>query len=548
MVKGLLEDTLTEVLTSLGAENTAGSIEFSDDSTHGDYATGIALSISKKLDKNPKELAEEVKQKLIEKNLPFIFKIEVAGPGFINFFLKRNVFSENLGTINADYGKNSILFGKKTIVEYTDPNPFKEFHIGHLMSNAVGESISRLVEFSGAKTKHACYQGDIGLHVACALWGALNGETDWGKAYAKGATTLKENEVIKQEIIEINKKVYEKSDTAINKLYEKGKKKSLEKFEKMYQKLGTKFDEYFFESETGEFGKKVVLENLEKRVFEKGNGGAVVYKGEKFGLHTRVFINSQGLPTYEAKELGLAKIKYDKFPYDLSIVVTGNEIDAYFKVLLSAMKEIFSELAEKTLHISHGMLRLPSGKMSSRTGDVVTAEGLLAQISEKLLEKIPAENTQLLNDVSVAAIKYSVLKQEIGKDIIFDFDKSISFSGDSGPYLQYTHARCVSLLEKGKAKNIEISKENPIKETLPIERLLMQFPEVVERAVREYRPHHVATYLHNLASIFNTFYNDVPIVKAGDPSSAYKLFVVNALRQTLANGLYLLGIKAPEKM
>jgi arginyl-tRNA synthetase len=371
---------------------------------------------------------------------------------------------------------------------------------------------------------------------------------DFGKAYAFGNDAYENNEDAKKEIVEINKKIYDRSDAHINELYDEGKKVSLAYFETMYKKLGTKFDYYFFESDVADFGKTTVLENIENGVFEKGEGGAVIYKGEKDGLHTRVFINSQGLPTYEAKELGLAKIKYDTFPYDLSIVVTGNEINAYFKVLLSAMKEIFPNLAHTTKHISNGMLRLPTGKMSSRTGNIITAESLLNHISEKLLEKIPAENTQLLNDVSVAAVKYSILRQEIGKDIIFDFDKSISFTGDSGPYLQYTHARCASLLEKGRSEGIEPQNENPITETLAVEKILFQFPNAVLRAAEEHRPHHVANYLHTLASAFNTFYNDVSIVKKDDPSSAYKLFVVNAVKQTLANGLQLLGIQAPERM
>jgi arginyl-tRNA synthetase len=552
MVKNDLEKAVAEVLTALGVNDPKVIIEFSGDPAHGEYTTNAALMY--KGSQNPKEFAGELKQKLEDKSLAFIEKIEVAGAGFINFFLKSEIFLKNLENITGNYGKNSVLAGKKIIIEYTDPNPFKEFHIGHLMPNTIGESLSRLIEFSGAETKRANYQGDVGIHVAKTIWSIIHSEMhtegatlgEFGKAYAFGNDAYENNEKAKQEIIEINKKIYDRSDARINELYDEGRKVSLAYFETMYQKLGTKFDYYFFESEVADFGKKTVLEHT-PGVFDESDG-AIVYKGQKAGLHTRVFINSQGLPTYEAKELGLAKIKHEKFPYDLSVVVTGNEINAYFKVLLSAMKEIFSELFEKTKHISHGMLRLPTGKMSSRTGDIITAEAVLVQIAEKLSEKIPAEEGQLLNDVSVAAIKYSILKQEIGKDIIFDFDKSISFTGDSGPYLQYTHARCASLLEKGSTEGVFPQTGEGITETRLIERLLLQFPEVVERAVREHRPHYVATYLHTLASEFNSFYGNVAIVNKNDTHSPYKLFVTQAVKQTLANGLYLLGITAPAKM
>ena len=526
------------------------------DIENGDYSFFAASE-------NPKEYLEK-----LEKNkLKEIERIEMVGK-FINFYLSKDFFAESVKDIldSGDKIGNNKLNKEKTIIEYTDPNPFKQFHIGHLMSNTIGESISRITEANGVEVKRANYQGDVGMHVAKTIWGKIQKpEMSWGEVYAYGAKNYDEN---KNEITEINKKIYDKSDEKINELYDKGKKDSLDYFEIMYEELGTKFDFYFFESEVGEEGKKVVLEFLKKGIFEESDG-AVVFRGEKYDkkLHTRVFINSQGLPVYEAKELALAKIKYEKYKYDKSIVITGNEIDEYFKVLLAAMNEVFPDLASKTKHLSHGMLRLPTGKMASRTGDVITAESLIDQVKEKVLDKIKGREfseqvkNELAEIVAIGAIKYSILKQAIGGDIIFDFDKSISFEGDSGPYLQYACVRANSVLEKFKAAKMissvgfaDFSSKNMTSEiilTAPVtelERYLYRFPEVVERAGAEYAPHYIVTYLTELAGIFNSFYANNKIIDENDPTSPYKISLTAATAHILKSGLYLLGIKVPERM
>lgn len=529
--------------------------------------------------------ANEFGRALSENKLPEIEKVEVVDP-FVNFFLSKEFFmelAEEINNLGENYGKNNNLEKEKTIIEFTDPNPFKLFHIGHLMSNTIGESISRIIEWNGAELKKSNYQGDVGIHIAYTLWGMkksggikqghIRDEVKYlGECYALGAKTLKENESLRLEFQEINKKIYDKSDEEINELYKWGRKVSLDYFEVMYARLGTIFDKnfYFFESETSEKGKQIVLEFLKKGVFEESDN-AIVFRGEKRDpkLHTRVFVNSQGLPVYEAKELALAKIKYERYPYDKSIVITGNEINEYFKVLLAAMGEVFQNLAQKTKHLSHGMLRLPTGKMSSRTGDVITAEFLIDQVKEKIYEKLegreylPDEKEKIAEAVAIGAIKYSILRQAIGGDIIFDFEKSISFEGDSGPYLQYTAVRAKSVLEKspkaGFLRKIFNSKTKRPEsfEITELERYLYRFPEVVERAGKEYAPHYIVTYLTELASIFNSFYASHRIIdpaparhaSLGDADgSPYKIALTSATYTVLENGLCLLGIKVPEKM
>ena len=308
MIREELKKAIKEAISVLGFEIEDIHLEHPADLSYGDYSTNVAMVLGKVNSRNPKELAQEIADKISENKS--IEKVEVAGAGFINFYLSQEFFTESIKEILKEkdkWGSNGSLKKQKIIVEYTDPNPFKEFHIGHLMSNAIGESISRLVEFSGVETKRANYQGDVGLHVAKAIWGLQHGGSTsvqpelLGKAYAEGAKAYEEDEKAKEEIKEINKKVYDKSDKSINEIYDDGRKVSLEHFEEIYKKLGTKFDEYFFESETSPIGKKLVEENVGK-VFEESDG-AVIFKGEDFGLHTRVFINSEGLPTYEAKDL-----------------------------------------------------------------------------------------------------------------------------------------------------------------------------------------------------------------------------------------------------
>lgn len=518
-------------------------------SGHGDYATNIALVLAKKNGKSPREVAQEIVQKLPQ--MDFIKKIEIAGPGFINFYLSDSFFVDALQKIDAHIGKNISLKKKKIIIEYTDPNPFKEFHIGHLMSNTIGESIARLFDFQGAMVKRANYFGDVGIHVAKALWGKMKHPTgSWQDGYVLGAKAYEDDEVTRQEIVALNKTIYERSDKYVNVLYDEGKKQSLAAFEEIYKILGTQFDYYIPESSVAHIGKKLVEEGLKRGIFETGEKGAVVFKGERVGLHTRVFINSEGLPTYEAKELALAEVKYKKYRYDQSVVVTGNEIKEYFKVLLSAMSQIFPELAQKTKHLPHGMMKLPEGKMSSRTGKIITGIFLLDEIKKAVLEKARDKSLdeKTIEQIAVGALKYSILKQSIGSDIIYDLEKSVSFEGDSGPYLQYAYVRAISILDKAKKEKIRPSFKKLIGEIGVLEKMLVRFPDVVASAGLDFEPHQISLYLIELAREFSAYYAQHKIVDATDSLSPYRVALVEKFSLIMKNGLWLLGIEAPHKM
>lgn len=540
-------------------------LEFSEDVSHGDYSSNVALKASVGAAGIVEKLRSDEGLKKV------VSKVEVAGPGFINFWLSDEVLVSNLQDIlktKNKFGRGTLFKGKKIMIEYTDPNPFKEFHIGHLYSNIVGESLARLMESQSATVARANYQGDVGMHVAKAVWGLRKKLSDsdgglsvlerqdlrarvkfMGEAYVMGATAFKETPGVDEEIKELNKKIFER-DPEIVDLYEAGKRWSMEYFELIYSRLGVRFDYYYLESAVGDFGKELVNKHL-GRVFEESDG-AIVFKGERQGLHTRVFINSEGLPTYEAKELGLAPTKYDDFAYDISLIVTGNEINEYFKVLLSALSQINPELAKKTQHIGHGMVKLPSGKMSSRTGDIIAGEWLLDEAKAKATQLISTESgfsveekEDLAEEVAVASVKYALLKSGIGGDITFDFEESIDFQGNSGPYLQYTFARTQSVLRKVDTKKFgELTGLGKAENELL--RFLVRFPEIVLTAARRYSPNTVCTYLYDLAQKYNSFYGANRII--GDENEKIRLALTGATGQTLKNGLFLLGIGAPERM
>lgn len=561
-MKEVITTAILETLAQLGLPQVPFAVEHPADTVNGDYACNLAMVLGKQVGKSPREVAEELKAAL-ENQIEYVDRIEIAGPGFLNFYLTRDFFSAEIkraNTLGETWGKNDLWAGKKVLVEYTDANPFKEFHIGHLFTNAVGESIARLFMMNGAETKRINYQGDVGLHVAHAVWGmaklGINPDTDFsarelGRAYALGATTYKTDETVALEIKAINKKIYDRSDTEINTLYDKGRAVSLQYFETVYEVIGTAFDASFFESESGIKGKELVLAH--ENIFVESEG-AQVFKGEEYGLHTRVFLNKEGLPTYEAKELALAQMKEDVLgSYDLSIISTANEVNEYFKVLKKAMSFIYPDLAAKTEHIGHGMVRLASGKMSSRTGDVISAIDFIDEVAIAAKQKMAREGDSepdevLAREVAIAAIKYATLRGSILQNSIFDKEKALSFEGDSGPYLQYTHARITSVLEKAAQAELQSSVALAPEHVYGVERLVYQFPEVIEAALLERAPHKVTGYLTELASAFNTFYAHEKIVDRDDTYAPYKIALAQAVQTTLKNGLWVLAIKAPNKL
>ncbi|MDO8593158.1 MAG: arginine--tRNA ligase [bacterium] len=514
-----------------------------------------------------------------------IFAEEVAstkalGP-FINFTINKTKLAQKviaeIAEAKNEYGVNANGKNKTIMVEFAHPNTHKAFHIGHLRNILTGEAVSRILEANGYKITRANYQGDIGLHIAKCLWGVGQQEKEYkavknkdvkakaeflGRAYAYGSKNYEESQGAKQEIAELNKKIYNQDKTVMA-AYRATRKWSLGYFAGIYKRLNTKFDRLYFESEVFQSGREIVLKNLKKGIFELSQG-AVIFEGEKYGLHSRVFINSEGNPTYEGKDLGLAELQFNEFRPEKILHVVGPEQAEYFKVIIKALELVMPASLGREAHLRYGWVRLKEGKMSSRLGNVVLGEWLLDEAKKQVLEIMKGarglKNKDAVADkVSLAAVKYSILKNGLDKDIAFDLNESVSFNGSSGPYLLYTYARIQSIIRKSNSKSearnskqiqnpkSKIQNLSDAKEQRLIVKLAM-YPEAVASAGKNYDPSEAAKYLFELAQEFNNYYHAVPVLKAKAEIRMARLALCGVIGQTVKNGLRLLGIETVEEM
>ena len=522
----------------------------------GDYATNVALQLSKKVGKNPREVADAIVAALKHES---IVKAEVAGPGFINILLSDAALRSLVDAKPAE-----SLKGKVVVAEYSDPNPFKVLHAGHLYTSVVGDAIANLLENAGAQTHRVNYGGDVGMHAAKMLWAiatklgeapekltGLSGQAFnelVTESYVTGTAAFEDDSSAKEKIVALNKQIYgffDKNDheSPLAQMYWTIRSFYYDVyFKEFYASIGTHFEKIYPESETSGIGLQTVKDQLVKGVYKESDG-AVVFEGERYGLHTRVFINSEGLPTYEAKEVGLIIKKNEDYHFDQSVIITGNDIIEYMKVVLKSVEQFAPELAQATTHIPHGIVKLQGGvKMSSRKGNILRAVDILDAASEAN-KAATGKNDQ---SVVLGAVKYSFLKQRTGADIIYDPTESVSLEGNSGPYLQYAHARAKSILRKAVAGD-ELPETGDLE---PGERSLVRklgmYAEVVDQATAELMPHLICTYLYELAQEFNRFYEHNKVL--GDQRENLRLTLVKKYAETLKDGLSLLGIHAPEQM
>lgn len=550
-----IENKIEQLITKLYSQKE--SVELTrTDKKFGDYATNIALQLAKKVGKNPKEIAEEIKHQLDKLPKDLVSEVSVAGPGFINIKVSNKRLFHQAKLIKTDKLKNKVV-----VAEYSDPNPFKILHAGHLYTSIVGDSLANILESAGAKVHRVNFGGDVGLHVAKNIWSMLKdlgGEkpenlskiqaeerSSWlSSNYVNGNNAYENSDDARVEIKDLNKRIYDivlnkDHDSNLAKIYWTTREWSYTAFDNFYAKVGLSFEKYIPESEVMEIGLQTVKENTPK-VYEESDG-AVVFKGEEHDLYTNVFINSQGIPTYAAKDVGLIIKKWQDYRADLSLIVTSMEQEMYMKVVLKSVEQFRPDLANATKHFTHGSVKLAGGvKMSSRLGNILGAEDILDMT--KKYNKYPDPDSQ----ISLAAVKYALLKHRVGGDLIFDPKESVSLEGNSGPYLQYAHARAKSILAKTSSK-IE---DNISDDLNDYERALLsklsELPEVLESCIEELKPHYLCTYLYELAQEFNRFYENNKVI--GDAREGVRLTLVQLYADHLSKGLNLLGITAPEKM
>ena len=527
----------------------------SPESIDADYSSNAPLKLAKELHKSPMAIAEELNKTL---------DASISNPGFLNFTLSDNFLIESIDGLVQDFEKtiSSDAFKDKTVIcEFSDPNPFKVLHVGHLYTSIVGDSIGKLFEYAGAKVIRANFGGDVGLHVAKTMYALQQKDIkdlkieDIGKCYVEGTAAYEDDDKAKKAITELNKEIYKINsenihDTDLAKLYWKGRELSYAYFEDFYASIGLKFDKYYPESTVAALGLKTVKEQLEKGVYEMSNG-AVIFDGEKFGLHTRVFINGEGVPTYEAKDVGLIFTKWQDYHFDKSVVITGSEQLDYMKVVLKSIEQYAPELVAKTNHLIHGLVKLPGNvKMSSRKGNFLKAVDVLDMVKAEL--KSEYDSTDEI--VALAATKYAFLKYKMGGNIIFDPKESVKMTGNSGPYLLYSCVRAKKILSKtlaqnegletisraGKgSKNLHSSEKDLIKK-------ILEYKPTLDESVTEMAPHKLANYLYELAQEFSRFYENCPV--AGSEQESERIKLVQTFLNVMSHGLNILSIKIPEEM
>jgi len=619
-----IKELLEKVVEKLFGVKVDVNVTVAPENTGADYASNIAMQLAKVVHRNPMVIAESIVAKIKDlsserdivsdsgmssemtasgenedsdgtgletpencdelKKLAEGLKVEVAAPGFLNFTVESDELLAKVKKYAEDLQSNisqDEYKGELVVAEFSDPNPFKVLHVGHLYTSIVGDSISRLIEFAGGKVVRANFGGDVGLHVAKTLYslmakgepavssrggesekfGDLDGEgfqrfldeltiEDIARCYVEGTRAYDEDEVAKAKITALNKEIYrineeDVHDSVLAQLYWRGRELSYEYFKDFYAQIGLKFDKFYPESSVAGRGLKEVRAHT-GTVYEESDG-AIVYKGEKVGLHTRVFINGEGVPTYEAKDVGLIFTKWDDWHFDESIVITGNEQTDYMKVVLASVSEYAPQLVDRTQHLTHGLVKLPGGvKMSSRKGNFLKAVDVLELVAEQLRNN-PTGSGKVDDKVLLAAIKYAFLKYKMGGDIVFDPQESVSMTGNSGVYLLYSAVRAKKILQKkGTINERQAVRKTDAEYEKSLSKKIVQYTDVLYEAVREKAPYKVCTYLYDLAQEFSRFYEHVKV--AGSENEEELMALVQAYLNVMEHGLGLLGIQVPEEM
>ncbi len=558
---------LTKILkkeTSLSDEQIFATFE---PSPFADLTTKISFLVAKTKNQNPVEVAKNLATKL---NHKYLEKAEAKGP-YINFFLNNKLYIGSIKKMLKEkekYGRSKQT-NKNYMVEYFHANTHKGVHVGHIRNISLGESLCKILEFAGNKVIRVNFQGDIGPHVAKCLWGFINlhhqkepktHKGTWlGKVYAEASMQIKDHPELEEQVQDINLRLYSK-DKEMTKIWERTRQWCLDDFEEFYKEFGVKFDELYFESQSETIGKKMVYELLEKGVVKKDNG-AIIIDLKDDGLGVFVLLTKEGYPLYSTKDLGLAKLKFDKYKIDKSIHVVGREQELHFKQLFKLFEKMGFEKAAKTsYHLIYGLVMLPEGKMSSREGTMILYQDLNEKLLETSNEEVKKrhkdweekEMKKVANTIAMGALKFSMIRREPNRELVFDWNEALKLEGDTGPYIQYAVVRALGILRKAKEM-----KEKPKlsvghsfnSQEKDLVNKLNQFHDIVQKSSRDLAPHLVANYLLEIANLFNRFYDASPVLNADSTDVLRtRLALVQATNYVIKTGLSLLGIGCPERM
>ena len=547
------------------------SLEMPPSPELGDYAFPC-FKLSAAMKQKPSAIAEKLAEKILT---PKGITEAIPNGAYLNFFIaKEGLAKETLEKIVKEkdsYGKSG--FGKKQsiMVEYSGPNSNKPLHIGHLRNNCLGMAISNTLEANSFKVTKANIVNDRGIHIcksmlAYKLFGnksnpkkeAKKPDHFVGDYYVMYNQKAQENPGLEEQAYEMLKK-WEQKDKETIKLWKQMTNWALEGFKQTYKEFGSKFDTWFFESQFYDKAKPIISQGKKKGIFRQNEEGALVAQLEEHGLPNKTILRADGTSIYITNDLALTKHKFEKYKLDESIWVVGSEQELYFQQLFKTFELLGYAWAKNCKHLSYGMVNLPSGKLKSREGKVVDADDLIKELESLVKEEINkrggAKNEKEFESraraIALAAIKFHLLKGTAQKDILFNPRESISFEGETGPYIQYTYARAKSILEKAGNPNIKAFKA--IRLTGPEEqkiiKLLAAYPSKIEKSLKQLSPHVICQFLIELAEAFNTFYHKHQVLQAGSEEiKNERLVLVQATAQVLKNGLKLLDIEAIEKM
>ena len=554
----------------------------------GDY-TLVLFSFVKQLKKSPEQLGIEIGEALA-KNNPEIFTLFNVIKGFLNLTISDNYWIDFL---QKNYGNKKFgskpANGKKVMVEYSSPNTNKPIHLGHLRNNFLGWSVAQILKTEGYEVIKSCIVNDRGIHICKSMiaWqlfanGATPQSTNTKGDHFVGEYYVKFNDEYKRQVEELIaqgklKEAAEKEAPIMKGTqqmlldWEAGKPDVIELWKKMngwvyegfdvtYKRIGSDFDIMYYESDTYLLGKKSIEEGLSTGAFNKKEDGSVWADLIGDGLDEKLVLRKDGTSVYMTQDLGLAQQKFEKYHYDESIYVIGDEQNYHMKALKLILKKMNKPYADGVYHLSYGMVELPTGRMKSREGTVVDADELIEEMVNvaknkteelgKVKDFAESELTGLYDTIALGALKFFLLRVDPKKRMIFNPEESIDFHGFTGPFVQYTHARIKSILRK---QSEVVSRELGTGSLLKLEKdliiLLEQYPTIIEQSCTEHNPSVIAIYVFNLAKSFNTFYTEHSVMNAeSEEKKQLRLQLSTMTANVIASGMGLLGIKVPERM
>jgi arginyl-tRNA synthetase len=558
----IFQDEITNQLKKLTKlENI--SLEMPPDQKLGDYAFPC-FEIAKLNKKNPVQVAQELSKGFAKTQL--IERIEVKGP-YLNFFINKSAFVEQaLSKILKEkekYGAGNKR--QKIMVEYCAPNTNKPLHLGHLRNIMLGKTISNLLSFQGNTVIQVNLVNDRGVHICKSMlayqkWGN-NKKPDKksdhfvGDFYILYAQHEKEHPELETEIQDMLVK-WENKDKEIRALWKKMNDWALKGFDETFKKLGIKFDKVYYESDYFDKAKEVVQKGLEQGIFAKDKDNNIIVKLEQFGLPDKVVLRADGTTVYITQDIYLAKLKFDEYKLDKSIYVVGSEQNLHFKQLFKILELLKLAKPENCHHLSYGMVNLPEGKMKSREGTVVDIDNFIEEIAEVAKKELKERYTltdeelqQRAEIIGLGAIRFFILKTDPGKDMLYDPKESVSFEGETGPYVLYTYARLSSIIRKSEKlpKKVDYSLLKSDIEHKIVKQLSI-FPQIISDAAHNYKPHLLTRYLLDLSQLANEFYHNSPILKEEKALQEARLVLIECVRNLIKHGLSLMDIDVLERM